>query len=98
MVSRPLYLSDAVCQSVDRLPTLEGQERQYVLLALEKTGGNCTQAVQILGIDRVSLRRKLKRHGLDDWDPRAHLSTTEGHPTRPHVQHSATHSRHAARR
>ena len=53
-------------QSADRLPTLEQQERQYVLLALEKTGGNRTQAAQILGIDRVSLWRKLKRYGLDE--------------------------------
>ena len=36
------------------------------MLALEKTGGNCTQAAQILGIDRVSLWRKLKRYGLDE--------------------------------
>jgi transcriptional regulator of acetoin/glycerol metabolism len=56
-------------QGADRLPTLEEQERQHVLLALEKTGGNRSQAAQILGIDRASLWRKLKRYRLDNWDP-----------------------------
>jgi len=54
----------ALRPATDRLPTLEEQERQYILQILEHTGGNRTQAAQILGIDRVSLWRKLKRYGI----------------------------------
>jgi len=53
-------------QSCDELPTLEEQEEEYIRLVLEHTGGNRTQAAQILGIDRVSLWRKLKRFGLTE--------------------------------
>lgn len=43
------------------LPTLEEHEASYIRKVLECTGGNRTQAAEILGIDRVSLWRKLKR-------------------------------------
>ena len=48
-----------------RLPSLEEQERDYIKWVLEETGGNQTLAAQILGIDRVSLWRKLKRYQMD---------------------------------
>ncbi|MFH1035332.1 MAG: sigma-54 dependent transcriptional regulator [Pseudomonadota bacterium] len=48
------------------LPTLEEKERQYVLWVLAQTRGNRTKAAEILGVDRVSLWRKLKRYGLDE--------------------------------
>jgi DNA-binding NtrC family response regulator len=48
-----------------RLPSLEEQEREYVHWVLQEAGGNQTLAAQILGIDRVSLWRKLKRYELD---------------------------------
>jgi len=44
-----------------RIPSLEEQERDYIFWVLQEVGGNQTQAAQILGIDRVSLWRKLKR-------------------------------------
>jgi transcriptional regulator with PAS, ATPase and Fis domain len=47
------------------LPTLEAQEEQLVREALASTGGNRTRAAQILGIDRVSLWRKIKRYGIE---------------------------------
>jgi transcriptional regulator with PAS, ATPase and Fis domain len=43
------------------LPTLEQYEAAYIRQVLERTQGNRTQAAEILGIDRVSLWRKLKR-------------------------------------
>ena len=46
----------------ETLPTLEQHEAAYIHRVLEKTGGNRTQAAEILGIDRVSLWRKLKRY------------------------------------
>jgi transcriptional regulator with PAS, ATPase and Fis domain len=48
-----------------RLPSLDEQERDYVRWVLQEAGGNQTLAAQILGIDRVSLWRKLKRYELD---------------------------------
>jgi DNA-binding NtrC family response regulator len=45
--------------------TLEDNEKEYVTWILEQTGGNKTRAAEILGIDRVSLWRKVKRYGLE---------------------------------
>ncbi len=49
-----------------QIPTLEEQEKRYIAWVLERTRGNKTQAAKIMGIDRVSLWRKIKRYGLDD--------------------------------
>lgn len=48
-----------------RIPTLEEQEMAYIQWVLRETDGNRSAAAQILGIDRVSLWRKLKRLGLE---------------------------------
>jgi len=48
----------------NRLPTLEENESEYVRWVLKQVSGNKTKAAEILGIDRVSLWRKLKRWGL----------------------------------
>jgi DNA-binding NtrC family response regulator len=47
-------------------PTIEEQERRYIKWVLDKCEGNKTRAAQIMGIDRVSLWRKLKRYGMDE--------------------------------
>ncbi len=44
-----------------RVLSLEEQERDYIMWVLEEAHGNQTVAAQMLGIDRVSLWRKLKR-------------------------------------
>lgn len=44
------------------IKTLETLEREHILKALEHTGGNRALAAQLLGIDRVSLWRKLRRY------------------------------------
>ncbi len=46
-----------------RVIPLEEQERDYILWVLEEAHGNQTLAAQMLGIDRVSLWRKLKKYG-----------------------------------
>ncbi len=46
------------------LPTLEETEREYIRWVLSQTAGNKTKAAEILGIDRVSLWRKVKHYGL----------------------------------
>jgi len=43
------------------IPTLEEQEKRYIQWVLDKSEGNKTHAAKIMGIDRVSLWRKLKR-------------------------------------
>jgi DNA-binding NtrC family response regulator len=49
-----------------KIPSLEDQEMSYIIWVLSEVGGNKTLAAQILGIDRVSLWRKLKKYGLDN--------------------------------
>jgi len=49
-----------------KIPSLEDQERDYITWVLTEFGGNRTLAAQTLGIDRVSLWRKLKKYGLED--------------------------------
>jgi two-component system response regulator HydG len=44
--------------------TLEELERKQILLALQKAGGNKTRAAELLGINRATLFRKLRRFGL----------------------------------
>ncbi len=44
--------------------TLEENEREYIEWVLEQVNDNKTRAAEILGIDRVSLWRKLKRFGI----------------------------------
>jgi transcriptional regulator with PAS, ATPase and Fis domain len=44
--------------------TLEENEKDYILWVMGQTQGNKTRAAEILGIDRVSLWRKLKRYDL----------------------------------
>ncbi|MBU8869946.1 MAG: sigma 54-interacting transcriptional regulator [Gemmatimonadales bacterium] len=41
-----------------------GQEKQTIEAALERTGWNRTKAARVLGIDRSTLWRKIKLHGL----------------------------------
>jgi DNA-binding NtrC family response regulator len=48
-----------------KIPSLEDQEISYINWVLKEVGGNKTLAAQILGIDRVSLWRKLKKYGLE---------------------------------
>jgi DNA-binding NtrC family response regulator len=45
--------------------TLDEIERRYVLKVLQYTGGNKSQAADILAVDRKTLARMVERHGLD---------------------------------
>jgi DNA-binding NtrC family response regulator len=48
-----------------KIPSLEEQEMAYIKWVLGEVGMNKTLASQILGIDRVSLWRKLKKLGIE---------------------------------
>jgi DNA-binding NtrC family response regulator len=57
LVDRSVHV---VRRNAERLPTLEEREADYIEWVLKHTNGNRTKAAEILGIDRVSLWRKLK--------------------------------------
>ncbi|MFV9614762.1 MAG: sigma-54-dependent transcriptional regulator [Gammaproteobacteria bacterium] len=48
------------------LPTLVEREADYIRYVLDRSGQNRTRAAKILGIDRVSLWRKLKKYGMEE--------------------------------
>ena len=48
------------------MKTLEELEREYTQWVLSKVGRNKTRAAKILGIDRASLWRRLKRYEVED--------------------------------
>jgi DNA-binding NtrC family response regulator len=45
-------------------PTLEEVKRRYLAYVLDETGGNVARSASILGVDRRSLYRMLRRYGL----------------------------------
>jgi DNA-binding NtrC family response regulator len=45
--------------------TLEDNEKEYISWVVKQARGNKTRAAEILGIDRVSLWRKMKRFGME---------------------------------
>lgn len=47
------------------LPSLEEKECEYIKLVLSRTGGKKRRAAEILGIDRVSLWRKINKYDLE---------------------------------
>jgi DNA-binding NtrC family response regulator len=64
----PDYLSnlsiETYRQPCGSIPTLVEQERNYIRWVLDKYEGNKTQAAAVMGIDRVSLWRKMKRYRM----------------------------------
>lgn len=50
------------------LPTLAEREAEYIEYVLNRCGLNRTRASKVLGIDRVSLWRKLKKYGMVPGD------------------------------
>ena len=50
--------------SLDPNLTLDGAERLLIEKALEKAGGNVSEAARALGVTRMTLRHRIKKHGL----------------------------------
>ena len=42
----------------------EAFEQRAILLALRSTGGNQLRAAEVLGINRSTLRKRMKKHGI----------------------------------
>jgi len=53
------------CRRQSEFMTLEENEREYIAWVLEQVSDNKTRAAEILGIDRVSLWRKLRRYHME---------------------------------
>jgi DNA-binding NtrC family response regulator len=51
----------SAAESGDELMSLDDAERKHIVSVLRATGGNQTQAAFILGIERKTLARKIKR-------------------------------------
>ncbi len=66
----PDYIRNLAIETFRRhsseIPTMEEQEKDYIRWVLKRCQGNKTKAAQIMGIDRVSLWRKIKRYGLGE--------------------------------
>jgi len=65
----PEYINNLSVETYRRksadIPTLEEQEKNYIRWVLERCEWNKTRAAKIMGIDRVSLWRKMKRFGIE---------------------------------
>jgi len=57
----------AAGEGVDDGLRMDEVERRAILAALDKTGGNRTQAAELLGIGLRTLQRKLKEYRLAGW-------------------------------
>ncbi len=56
------FLIPPLREELYAIQTLEEHERNYILSVLSRCGGNRTKAAKSMGIDRVSLWRKLKKY------------------------------------
>ncbi len=54
---------------IDPMKTLAQAEAEHIRAVLQATGGNKSRASSILGIDRKTLREKIKKFGLPDSPP-----------------------------
>jgi transcriptional regulator with PAS, ATPase and Fis domain len=55
---------DPLRGAADDMPTLREVERELIERALRVTGGNVARAARLLGIDRKTVYRKVKRHSI----------------------------------
>jgi len=62
----PAAASTSLVRARDEHWSLDRLEKEHILAILEETGGNQTRAAEILGIDRRTLYRKLKRYAKED--------------------------------
>ncbi len=58
-------------ENCNPFPTLEQQEKKFIVRVLEYVGNNRTQAAKMLGIGRKTLYRKLKAFDLENFYPQA---------------------------
>jgi DNA-binding NtrC family response regulator len=59
----PEVMADACADAI--LESLSGDDRERLLAALERAGGNRTEAAQLLGISRATFYRRLAQYGAE---------------------------------
>lgn len=64
-LQKPLNIADSATENPN-LQTLAAREEHYIKQVLAHSEGNRSKTASILGIDRVSLWRKLKKYGLTE--------------------------------
>jgi len=62
---RPTEVAALADQSEQDWPQLSDIEGRYVARVLQYTGGNKQAAARVLGVDRKTLDRMIKRHHID---------------------------------
>jgi DNA-binding NtrC family response regulator len=62
--NRQLPTANSPESSADELVPLDEAEKKHIMNVLRATAGNQTQAAFILGIERKTLARKIKRYGI----------------------------------
>lgn len=51
-------------QPIDLKALLEAFEREAIIAALKHTGGNCSQAAKLLGMNRTALIEKRRKYNM----------------------------------
>lgn len=69
--TKPLYIPPG--QQSKPIQSLEDTEREYILSVLQSVDGNKTQAAKIIGIDRVSLWRKINKYKSNGFNVEKYL-------------------------
>ncbi len=64
-LSAEIFRAPAAESGGGAIASLDDQERKYIEWVLAQTGNNKSKAAELLGIDRVSLWRKLKKYQLE---------------------------------
>ena len=74
ITSQDLVYSNAVCSPMVAIEPsrLEEMEKQHIMKVLAGENGNRTRAAQLLGIDRKTLRTKLRKYQLRSSDDEGH--------------------------
>jgi len=62
----PQYMRYSLSGGDQVIRTLAEMEKEYILSVIAQVGGNKSKAAELLGIDRKTLREKLKKFGEDD--------------------------------
>ena len=57
--------SGGKCPPPDCVPDQNRQEKEKLLKVLRETGGNQSEAGRILGVSRVTIWKRIKKHGID---------------------------------